>query len=170
MNFRRMVRTCTGILLTLAVGSALADGCPAFSSEVTEAGDVVTCRCITGYHNQNGQCVPVATASDAAAAPPHARAACMHAAGLQLRHRLEKCRSPLVFCLKSAGVRQSLAMCTATALISAAPNGVKTLLSTLASCGDTMADQADRCVSTWSQCEEMPLAQFKTEVAACPED
>jgi len=122
---------------------------------------------------------PHAPARPASAPPASAesRADCLRFAGERLRSDLAACHSPLVECLKDAGVRKNEATCTGSTLVAGLlilvdptkTSGVvvPTVTSALLSCTHEAYDAAEKCSPTWGTCQEAPFKAFKEAIAAC---
>lgn len=176
------------VLSTLACQPAFAD-CPPNASPSYETGNVVHCKCNAGYENRGGGCRPVPVmrarpeptmrARPAPSLRAVTRAECVRLAGEQLKKDLNKCRSPVVSCLTSVGVRINEATCTASTLVSALalaldPTKISTAVvgTTVAGavvvCGREAYDAVEKCEPVWGTCQNGPLQAHKDAIAACP--
>lgn len=173
---------CFAVALALPLlngGAALA-GCPPHSSARYETGNVVHCRCNAGYENRGGACRPVPSlrAKRQPSMRAMTRAECVRVAGEQLRKALGQCKSPLVHCLTSAGVRIHEATCAASTLVSALvlaadPTKVSAAVAgpavagAVVACGREAYDAVEKCSPDWGTCQAAPLRAHKAALNAC---
>ncbi len=168
------------LITPLLNGGAALAGCPPHSSASYEAGNVVHCRCNTGYESRDGACrrVPSLRAKPQPSMRAMTRAECVRMAGEQLREALGRCKPPLVQCLTSAGVRIHEATCAASTLVSAlvvAADPTKAsaavagpaVAGAVVACGREAYDAAEKCSPDWGTCQAAPLRTHKAAVATC---
>ena len=176
------------LMTALAPGAALA-ACAEHSSPKYESNNVVHCKCDSGYENREGACRPIpamrARPEPVMRARPEpvmraaTKAECLRSAGADLRKELAQCRTPLLRCVMSAGVRINEAGCAVsalfTALVAAAdPTKVSVVAAGLMTAGATGVcareayDALEKCTPDWGTCPDAPLQKHKDAVAACP--
>lgn len=165
------------VFLIASAPSALSQQCPqnAHVDRVDITGEVRTvhCKCDDGYKNVGGTCERAGTTmrpTNPTIMRAQTRAECVRAAGNQLKADLAKCHSPIVECLKSAGVRPQEAICAASALVVAVDPSKVTVLGAAVACGDKIYEAADVCGATWGQCQNGPLQTYRQATAECPKN
>lgn len=180
-------------LIALAMAAltprAASAACPLHASQQYEANNVVHCKCDAGYENREGACRPVPTIrrrpEPVMRARPNAtlraptKAECLRLAAADLRTALASCRTPLLRCVMSAGVRINEAGCAVSALftalvVAADPTKVSAVAAGLMTagaagvCAKEAYDALEKCTPDWGACPNAPLQKHKDAVATCP--
>jgi hypothetical protein len=169
------------LVFSLFVHGAAFAACPPNASPGYESGNVVHCKCNSGYENRDGACRPIPSmrAKREPTMRAMTRAECVRFAGEKLREDLAACKAPVVSCLESVGVRINEATCAATTLVSALalaadPSKISTMVAGPAVAGAVVVcareayDAIDKCEPVWGTCQHGPLQAHTDAVAACP--
>ena len=160
--------------LTAAAPGAFAQQCPPHSHArmVSIPGNLQTahCWCDVGFENVGGVCLQSAAAMPRRSpAIVRTQSECVADAERQLRADLAKCRSPMVACLKNAGVGSAEAVCAAAALAAASNSSKINVRRAASGCGDKFYQNADVCSATWDECQTNPIKAHSQAIAACPD-
>jgi hypothetical protein len=163
-----------GLFLTAAAHGAFAQQCPPHSHArmVSIPGNLQTahCWCDDGFENVGGVCVQSAVAMPRRSpVTVRTQSECVADAERQLRADLAKCRSPMVACLKNAGVGSAEAVCAAAALAAASDPSKIDVRRAASGCGDRFYQNADVCSVTWDECQTNPRKVHSQAIAACPD-
>lgn len=178
---RSFVCLLAGVAMSVLGAVAARADCPPNASPSYEADNVVHCKCDAGYENRDGECkfIPVMRARPEPTMRAQTRAQCIRSAGKDLRAGLDKCKSPIIACVTSAGVRIHEATCAASTLVSAlvvAADPTKgsaivvgpAIAGSVVACGREAYDAVEKCEPVWGSCPDEPLQTHKNAVADCP--
>jgi hypothetical protein len=178
---RGLVCLLAGIAMSVFGSVAARADCAPNASPSYEADNVVHCKCNAGYENRDGECkvIPTMSAKPEPTMRAKTRAECVRDAGKDLRTALDQCKSPIIACMTSAGVRIHEATCAASTLVSAlavAADPTKgsavvvgpAIAGSVVVCGREAYDAVEKCEPDWGTCPDEPLKTHRNAVAACP--